>query len=172
MLIRRALVGAALCAALALSACVEVEPPRASAGMALSEVMARENRFGNYPQTGRTYLSFDLAHGFQVSYYSSEGRSWLWYPRNTSAVSERWKRDTVRGQKVLCFSHPRSSRNPVTGAAGGRFTCQRLDVTQKAVVAELKGDRFNLSSGKVPFARGRCEAPEDFAFDRNRFRCR
>ena len=49
--------------------------PPASAATALAEVRARANRFASYPQAGVTYLSFDLAHGFQVNYMGPGGKA-------------------------------------------------------------------------------------------------
>lgn len=142
-----------------------------SAVAAISEVSSRENQFPDYPVVGRTYLSFNHAHGYQVNYIGAGGKAWLWYPGNPTAVPEEWKLDTVAGQRAVCWRHPSNSYNPVTKQTGGAYSCQSLNLSQKSTVASLKGDPFNLRSGAVPHRLARCAAPEEFEFDRARYRC-
>lgn len=141
-----------------------------SATSAIAEVQSRVNQYPDYPQAGRTYLSFSSAHGFQVNYLA-DATAWLWYPGNSVGVPEEWKRDTVSGQAAICWRRPKNSYNPVTKTQGGPWGCQALDLSQKQIVADLVGDPFNLRSGQVPYRLSRCEAPAEFSFDRNRFSC-
>ncbi|WP_264212074.1 hypothetical protein [Leisingera thetidis] len=143
-------------------------PPPASA---VTEVASRGIAFPDYPQGGWTYLSFSGAHGFQVNYLAANGRAWLWYPGNSAGVPEEWKLDTVAGQKAVCWRHPSNSYNPVTKQTGGPFACQSLALSQRSIVARVAGDPYGLSSGQIPYKRAKCDAPAEFAFDRNRFRC-
>jgi len=137
----------------------------------LADINARPISFPNYPQAGRTYLSFSQAHGFQVNYIGAGGRAWLWYPGNSRGVPEEYKTDTVNGTKAICWRHPGQSYNPVTKQSGGNFACQSLDLAKRLTVAELPGDPFNLNSGNVPYPLKRCTAPEAFTFDRDKFGC-
>lgn len=138
----------------------------------LAEIMQRDVLFPDYPKGGWTYLSFSQAHGFQVNYLSADGKAWLWYPGNTKAVSEEWKRKRVSGQEAVCWRHPSNSYNPVLKKRGGSFACELLSISQRTIVARLKGDTFKLSSGKVPYRLNRCSAPDDFMFDRSMIKCR
>ncbi len=162
----------AVMALVALGACVaETKAPTANRSAALAEVQGRQVGFPLYPQTNRTYLSFDQAHGFQVNFISSGGDAWLWYPGNAASVPEEFKADKIREQRVLCWRHPSNSRNPVTNKSGGGFACEPLLFAKKRVVSELRGDPFRLASGAVPFRLSRCAAPKQFVFDRARFAC-
>jgi hypothetical protein len=154
-----------------LAACAPIKAkPVQILSSSISEVKSRDLVFGEYPQSGRTYLSFDLAHGFQVAFIKN-GKSWLWYAGNQRPVTSEFKFDTVAGQIALCWRHQANSGNPVTGQSGGKFACEALAFSRKRVVAQLLGDSFNLSTGTLPFVHDRCSAPEAFQFDRNRFRC-
>ena len=162
-------------AILLLSACmtseVPREVPRTSVQAAIAEVSSRGIAFPTYPSGNSTYLSFNTFHGFQVNYIASDGRAWLWYPGNGKGVPEEWSRNRVNGVQALCFRHPGNSYNPATGRRGGVGECQSLELSQKAIVARLNGDPFNLASGNVPYRLSRCEAPDAFRFDRSCFHC-
>ena len=132
------------------------------------EILSRPIQIPEYPQPDRTYLSFSQAHGFQVNYIASEGRAWLWYPRNRRSLPEEY---VVLPDKRICWRHSRKAYNPVTQQRGGAFGCQDLEFSQKTVVAALDGDPFKLSSGTVPSQRKKCVAPSEFDFDRTRYRC-
>ena len=142
-----------------------------SVSAAIAEINARENNFSSYPQPNTTYLSYSGAHGFQVNYLGPNGRAWLWYPRNQRGVPEEYKLETISDQKAICWRHPTNSYNPVTQTQGGNFACQRLDFTQRQIVAALPGDPFSLRDGTVPYALDRCVAPDLFSFDRNKISC-
>lgn len=138
---------------------------------AFEDVVNREIVFPEYPSSGWTYLSFSQAHGYQVNYLGKNGRAWLWYPGNSVVVAEEWKRDTVAGQKAVCWRHPAKSYNPVTKRYGGSFACQSLALSQRRIIARLKGDPFALSSDKIPYRLSKCSAPKEFDFNRDQFRC-
>lgn len=134
----------------------------------LSSIMARPVAVASYPTAGRTYLSFSQAHGFQVNYLGTGGRAWLWYPGNRSGVPELWR---VKDGTSICFSHPTNTYNPVTKQRGGSEQCSPLDLSRKLTISVLSGDPYNLSSGQVPYRLRKCEAPEAFDFDRERYAC-
>jgi len=136
---------------------------------ALDEVRARPLVFADYPQAGRTYLSFSHAHGFQVNYLAAQGKAWLWYPGNSKIVPELWKLD--RDGTVICWKHPQQSYNPVTQQFGGGFACTSRQFSAKTIVAELRGDPFGLAKGNVPYRLKKCQAPDAFEFDRTKYGC-
>ncbi len=159
---------AALAAALSLLLGCSAQP---SGGAGINEVLARENTFTNYPQTGKTYLSFSKGHGFQVNYIGQNGKAWLWYPGNRVVLPEVWKLAKANSQSAMCWRHPQNSYNPVTKQNGGDFACAPLALQQKANVAVIDGDTFNLQSGKIPYVLKKCTAPDAFTFDRSKFKC-
>lgn len=152
-----------------LSACTP--RPTASVASAIAEVQARENSFADYPRAGRTYLTFSAAHGFQVIYIGTNGRSWLWYPDNSRALPGRYRRDMVSGQEALCWQYSSNTYNPVTQTQGGSFQCEPLLFAQRSVISQMLGDVFQLTSTAVPYRLDRCTAPTEFAFDRDEFAC-
>lgn len=162
--------GVILAACLLLGCAVTLEEKPTDPSFAKADVVQRDLVFDTYPASGRTYLSFDHAHGFQVTFVNA-GQSWLWYPGNQRTVTAVYKRDIVAGQPAVCWKHQTNSRNPVTGRSGGAFSCEALAFAQKRVVAELRGDVFKLTSGQVPYRSERCTAPQAFEFDRARFAC-
>lgn len=168
MLKRTALIAVAgLCGI--LTACA----PSANGGAerAISEVAGRSILFSDYPQPGKTYLSFSSAHGFQVNYLTAGGQAYLWYPGNSVILPEDYKRDVVAGRQALCWRHRRNTYNPVTKQRGGAFACTPLDMARKTIVAEVSGDPFKLASGTLPYRLDRCTAPDVFRFDREKYRC-
>ncbi|WP_157046544.1 hypothetical protein [Roseovarius sp. 217] len=171
MLNRRVRRAVALGAVVLQSACSDASLPSRSATGAIAEVTARDNQFADYPVIGTTYLSFDGAHGFQINYIGPRGKAWLWYPGNRRGVAEEWKLDTVNGSSAICFRHPTKSYNPITKTTGGAFACQSLALSQKAKVASLPGDPFDLASGSVPYVLAKCAAPQAFQFDLKKFGC-
>lgn len=136
---------------------------------AILELQSREVLFPNYPQSGKTYLYFDLAHGFQANFLSN-GDAWLWYPGNVVIIQEVYRQESASGQPVLCWKHSSNTSNPVTGRRGG-IACEPLESARKSVVAVLNGDPFNLRTGIAPYKLPRCKSPDRFKFDRKRFRC-
>ncbi|SLN49347.1 hypothetical protein TRL7639_02733 [Falsiruegeria litorea R37] len=156
----------------ALTACdgAGVSPPP-STQSAIAEVSARNVAYPDYPKAGMTYLSFSSAHGFQVNLIGSDGRAWLWYPGNSAGVPELYKLDQINGIQALCWAHPGNTYNPVTQTPGGGYKCEELKLARKTIVSSLRGDPFNLASGRVPYKLDRCSAPQAFDFNRTRFRC-
>lgn len=157
----------AVCAA--LSGCAPA--PQIDVQGAITEVSGRTVQFPDYPQAGRTYLTFSGAHGFQVNYMGTDGATQLWYPGNFGGLTGAYKRDKIGGRDVLCWRYGAKTYNPVTKTQGGDFACEPLDFARKTVVAQLRGDPFGLASGKVPYRLPRCTAPPEFSFDRARFSC-
>lgn len=153
---------------LGLLACAPTVPPPAAPPPALN-VDARPVTVEGYPRPGRTYLSFDRGHGFQVNFLDADGRAWLWYPGNRAGVPERWRVDPARD--AICWTHPNNTYNPVTKTSGGQEVCQALDLSRSTLVAALLGDPFDLATGKVPYRLDRCAVPEAFVFDRSAHGC-
>lgn len=166
-MLRARLVVAALCAALAGCA----PPVQYDVQSAIAEVNSRTVQFKDYPKAGTTYLSFSGAHGFQVTHLAAGGTTYLWYPGNLGGLMGDYKRDTVGGHDVMCWRYGPKTYNPVTKTRGGQFDCQEMEFTRKTIVAQLSGDPFNLTSGRVPYPMARCTAPREFSFDRDKFTC-
>lgn len=138
-------------------------------------IVAREHSSPNYPQTGQTYLSFGppegnpliKGHGFQVTYFETTDRVWLWYPGNRRALPGAWKLEDAD----LCFNYGSNTYNPVTKQTGGGFRCGSLRLARNQIVSELSGDAFGIATGSVPYPLERCTAPPEFVFDRQEFGC-
>ncbi|EEA96486.1 hypothetical protein [Pseudovibrio sp. JE062] len=128
-----------------------------------SRIMYQENLFPEYPRAGRTYLSFNRLHGFQVEYFGANKTNFLWYPGNKVVLPGRWK---VDGQFV-CYQYGSNTYNPVTNKRGGKWSCSPREFSAKGVVASLKGDPYGLSrSKKAPYVLQKCKAPEKFKLRR------
>ena len=127
---------------------------------AIREVSQRQNIFSDYPQPGKTYLSYSTFHGYQVNYLSAND-AWLWYPGNAIGVREKWRAD----KNKLCWRTLQITYNPASGKRSNAWQCESLSIAQKTVVSELKGDPFGLSSGSIPFVLDRCKPPEKFLVD-------
>lgn len=162
--------GRALIISFVVTGCVS-QQQTSDVASSVSEFASRENGVMDYPQPDRTYLSFSKAHGFQVNYLAPQGKAWLWYPGNQRGVPEEYKLDVIAGKDAICWRHPSNSYNPVTRRQGGSFACESLALSRGTIVAELPGDPFSLSSGRVPYRLDRCKAPSLFTFDRNAISC-
>ncbi len=136
-----------------------------------SSVVLREDGevpFPEYPEADVTWLYYSGPHGFQVTYLGADGVSWLWYPGNNAAVPATWRKSA---DDEVCFTYGQKTFNPVTKRSGGKEECAAAELTQRLLISKLSGDPFDLSSGRVPYQRTKCVAPEDFRFDRTRFSC-
>ncbi len=98
---------------------------------------------------GTTVLFYNQAHGVQVEYYSKNGRSYLWYPGNPRSLQGKWKKKM--DGKLICFSYPSYSYNPVTKERGGDWKCRLTRDFERNVTQACGGDVFRLASGKIPF---------------------
>lgn len=96
---------------------------------------------------GRTVMHYDSFHKTQLTYYTENGREWLWYPGNRAALMGHIK---VRANQI-CFAYPNSSINPATGVAGPEWECAPLERFTAGIIDSVEGDIFNLSSGRIPF---------------------
>lgn len=155
-----------------LGGCVSSNNTRSNLKQAIDEVKSRDIRFPDYPQAGKTYLSFSHGHGFQVTYLAKNNQSFLWYPGNRDSVSAEYRQVFGAKKPLICWRYPTASFNPVTQSFGGQFKCTSLEMSQKTIVAALDGDPFGLQHGKVPHVLDRCTAPAQFTFDRERFACK
>lgn len=136
--------------------------------------MAGRGDKNSFPNSGMTYLSYSppgggiiRGHGFQVAYLADNGREYLWYPRNARVVAADWK---LEGDNI-CYRYSSNTYNPVTKKKGGEFECRLAKIGSYSVVAELDGDPFDLATGNVPYRLNPCNAPEEFEFDREEFKC-
>lgn len=111
----------------------------------------------------RTILTQGL-HGTQIEFHRNDGKSFLWYPGNTSAVLANWKVQSYLGSShEICWQYPSNSRNGITGLSSyGRFQCTPAFSHSNDISEILKGDPFGLATGKVPFRleRGKFKAAE------------
>jgi len=113
-----------------------------------------------------TRMSHDSSHGTQVSYVTSDGKTFLWYPGNRVVLSGRWQACESRfghlSQKgseqvvitygVVCFKYGANTRNPVTGVRGAKWQCAPAGALEQTQVEERSGDIFGLSKRtQVPF---------------------
>ncbi len=102
----------------------------------------------------RTFLTYDRFHGTQIEYHDPNGRAFLWYPGNFRAVPSNWKVkfDGPGKGHDICWQYPTNSYNPVTKqSALGKFQCSPDWAYFPGVVQIVRGDPFDLSSGRVPF---------------------
>lgn len=114
--------------------------------------------FPAYPEVGMSYLSFDFSHGYQVTFYETESRSWLWYPGNSEAIPADWKKE---GDKV-CWRYPTNSYNPSTKELGGEYSCSSRISSLRTKVGILSGDVYDLAKGTIPYRRVKCDSPDEF----------
>lgn len=148
--------------------CAGDNRPRA-VGLKDSPVLRKDGEvvFSDYPQIGQTYLTFSRPHGFQITYFADASTSWLWYPGNRVALPAKWR--STRAE--VCFTYGKNTFNPVLGQSGGKEVCRPVAQSQRTLVAKLPGDKYNLATASVPYERGKCDAPLEFSFDRDRFKC-
>lgn len=121
----------------------------------------KTSAFRRYPEVGKTYISYGDFHGYQVSYYASSTKSWLWYPNNNKALPGQWKRDGL----LICFKRGPNTYNPATQQRGGSFQCTVHHELRKTILAELKGDVFGIAGGKIPYKLQRCKPPKEFGLE-------
>lgn len=138
---------------------------------ALTKVL--QQIFPDYPKVGTTYLSFDPDHKFQITYYETPERSWLWYGGNEVSLPAQWKLEKrdfgknggpeqIEATPRICFKYGANTYNPLADIKGGDFKCTILSNSLMGLVSSLEGDIFNLSSGTVPYVRQECDAPDEF----------
>lgn len=96
---------------------------------------------------------WDKGHGTQVEYLSAGGKAFLWYPGNRSVVVGDWKTQAREGGSVseICFRYGQESYNPVTGQSGGTWSCRNATGYLVNLDVIVRGDPFNLTSGRVPY---------------------
>lgn len=99
----------------------------------------------------KTFVFYDRFHGTQVAYFTKDGREWLWYPGNRSALLGHVQFRGAGAARAICFQYPSSSYNPVTGVAGPAWECSNIASHQARIQQSAQGDVFNLSSGAIPF---------------------
>lgn len=97
---------------------------------------------------GKTLLIYEEDRGNQIEYYGQDGRSYRWAPGNQRVVVGLWKLSVPH---QICFNYATSTDNSVTDEANGKWDCKSLRPWSVRIVDTQVGDRFNLSSGKVPF---------------------
>ena len=136
-------------------------------------IAAQRHVFPDYPKVGTTYLHFDPQHKFQVEYYESRSRTWLWYGGNDVALPADWELRfqitsedgtplTGNFRNRICWRYGQNTYNPATKQSGGQFDCTLLVNSLNLTVGALAGDPFDLASGNVPYVRQKCDAPDEF----------
>jgi hypothetical protein len=107
----------------------------------------------------QTHAFEDPFHGYQIEYFSPDGRVALWYPNNTKAVlgtyatKQSLEPVNMFGDTpgvLVCFVYQQDSYNPMTGQAGGREECRSAYALIAGIRGKREGDVFNLLSGTVP----------------------
>lgn len=106
----------------------------------------------------KTVMLFDPHHGFQIVFFETAQKSWLWYPGNRKSLPADVRQDA----KQLCFRYGGRSYNPVTDKRGGDWACTPRFVHEGLTVASEDGDVFNLAGGQVPYVRGKCDGTQRF----------
>ncbi|MFC4217344.1 hypothetical protein ACFP4H_20775 [Pseudophaeobacter arcticus] len=106
----------------------------------------------------KTVMLFDPQHGFQIVFFETAQKSWLWYPGNRESLSADVRQDS----KQLCFKYRRNSNNPVTDKRGGGWSCLPRFLHEGLTVASEVGDVFNLAGGHAPYIRGKCDGTQRF----------
>ncbi|WP_426011577.1 hypothetical protein [Caulobacter sp. DWR2-3-1b2] len=118
-----------------------------------------------------TVIGGDGQHGTQVEYTDAQGQAFLWYPGNKKVLVGHWRtkldEQVVDGKTLrslsVCFAYPKSSRNPVTGASGGKEECASAAMLVMGSyfmrTDRRPGDAFKLSSGAIPYVLGRDDRP-------------
>ena len=99
-------------------------------------------------------MTYDGAHGTQVEYIASNGKTRLLYPGNKVVLEGRWKLERTAKPTVfnLCFKYGTNTYNPATGATGGAWECQPAGYYLAAVTDHMKGDVLGLAKSlDVPF---------------------
>jgi hypothetical protein len=126
-------------------------PKKHALAIALTALVASCQTTADVPTDlgGTTVLFYNQAHGVQVEYYTKNGRSYLWYPGNSRSLAGKWKKEM--DGKLICFSYPSNSYNPVTKERGGDWKCRLTRNFERHVTQTCKGDVFRLASGKIPF---------------------
>lgn len=94
-----------------------------------------------------TFFGTDLFHGAQIEYLAADGKTFLWYPGNSRPVQGEWKIQEALFGPDICFRYGPNTRNPITGSSDSSWYCDDFRDWR----AILKGDPFNLASGKLPF---------------------
>lgn len=154
----RAIITAALAAAL-LTACAGAGPERFD---------ERQTRLALLPNStftveglrqryaGATHLGYSKQHGTQVEFLSPDGRAFLWYPGNRAVVIGAWTaepniRKDNSGPGAICFRYGPNTYNPVTRQGGGAKNCVPAKWFLHGESGYVRGDPFNLASGRIPF---------------------
>jgi hypothetical protein len=97
--------------------------------------------------------------GYQIEYYSEDGRAYLWYPGNVRTNVGRYViRESMepfgdfgdRAGVLICFDYGPNSYNPSTGKSGGE-ECTSAYAFIASIRGKRQGDVFNLASGGIPF---------------------
>lgn len=115
----------------------------------------------------QTRVSYDHAHGTQVTYTAPDGGTHLWYPGNAVILHGTWEirpagvgiaRPAVSipaDLQTICFQYP-NSYNPYAPGRGDRPECAAVHVMTQRGVDRVQGDVFGLSSRNTPpFTLGR-----------------
>ena len=153
MIDKCALAGVACASFLAAACAATAEPAPLSERDAALDAL-----FPDYPAPGATYLSYDVAHGYQVIYYESATRAWLWYPGNEVTLPADVKIDDER----VCWRYGANTYNPATRGEGGAFDCTSRVRSRRTKVGVREGDVYGLASGKPPYVRRKCDVPDGF----------
>jgi hypothetical protein len=98
-----------------------------------------------------TSQEFNEYHGTQIEYLGADGRTYLWYPGNRSALAGRWTIQNGTYGESVCFQYGSNSYNPVTHASGTAWDCTPVGIYVFDKLTVVSGDIFHLASGNIPY---------------------
>lgn len=104
---------------------------------------------------GQTIQHFDPFHGMQLEYYHPDGTAYLWYPGHKISVRSEWEfrgeRTNEADNRLLCYKYGPRVYNPVMKVRGRDWECQSIQMAPRFIEGRVRGDVFNLASGRVPW---------------------
>ena len=97
---------------------------------------------------GYTHMTASPAHGTQVEYVTTDGKTFLWYPGNSVILEGRWKQEGSQ----ICFAYGENTYNPATGHQGGGWECTGLRGYVSGITERMQGDVLRLQGRtRAPF---------------------
>ncbi|RHX86632.1 hypothetical protein [Leptospira stimsonii] len=96
----------------------------------------------------RTLRLFDVSHGNQIVFFSLDGRTFLWYPGQTTMINGYWK---VIKNRLLCLYYT-DQILPSTTEPNDDWNCFPLHLYKSNIQESASGNRYDLAwNGKTPF---------------------
>jgi hypothetical protein len=137
---------------------------RSPTGRTIVDQFSMSMADGAAKRQNTTRHSHDPSHGNQLSFSTSDGRTYLWYPGNAVVLRGEWRACedrfgmTQRGETTtlpfgkICFRFGPGTYNPATGAKGNEWECAAASKVESTIVEQRPGDVFGLAKrDAVPF---------------------